>query len=308
METNNGPLVSVPVKTYNSAKTVLETLESIKAQTYQNIELIISDDCSTDDTVQLCKGWLEKNSNRFARTFLMESPINTGVTANCNRAEKACRGEWIKGIAGDDILFPECIESLIDYVTNNSGAYIVFGRVETFGPNEELCDSIKTGYDNNIDLMKSMSVEEQLELVYGGQVPPAPGCIYNRKKFAEAGIKNDERIRNIEDWPRWIIVLNHGIRFWFLDKYIVKYRVGSGVTFSSRWSSLDLYKSRRQTYLYYIFPQQYQNDPETTIENMLMEECSLYERYLDMDHFVGTVKSIKLYKFFRLIYMIFHNR
>ena len=52
------PLVSVVVITYNSAKFVIETLESVKSQTYKNIELIISDDCSTDDTVERCRLWL----------------------------------------------------------------------------------------------------------------------------------------------------------------------------------------------------------------------------------------------------------
>ena len=55
MELNNKLLVSVPVITYNSSKFVLETLESIKAQTYQNVELIISDDCSTDSTRDILK-------------------------------------------------------------------------------------------------------------------------------------------------------------------------------------------------------------------------------------------------------------
>ncbi|MDR0890977.1 MAG: glycosyltransferase [Endomicrobium sp.] len=53
----NNPLVSVCVITYNSSKYVLETLESIKTQTYQNIELIVSDDCSTDDTVEVCENY-----------------------------------------------------------------------------------------------------------------------------------------------------------------------------------------------------------------------------------------------------------
>ena len=67
----NQPLVSVTVITYNSSKTVLETLDSIKAQTYQNLELIVSDDCSTDDTVELCRNWIEQNKERFVRTELL---------------------------------------------------------------------------------------------------------------------------------------------------------------------------------------------------------------------------------------------
>lgn len=56
----NKPLVSIVVITYNSSEYVLETLESAKAQTYTNIELIVSDDCSTDETVSICKNGLKQ--------------------------------------------------------------------------------------------------------------------------------------------------------------------------------------------------------------------------------------------------------
>ncbi len=106
-------LVSIAVIIYNSSKYVVEMLESVKAQTYANIELIISDDHSTDDTVNVCQQWIEKNKEKFIRTDLITTPENKGVSANCtncNRGIKAAQGEWIKFIAGDDILLPECIE------------------------------------------------------------------------------------------------------------------------------------------------------------------------------------------------------
>ncbi|KAA6320476.1 putative glycosyltransferase EpsE, partial [termite gut metagenome] len=103
---NEQPLVSIVVITYNSSKYVLETLESAKVQTYQNIELIVSDDCSTDDTVDVCQNWLDENKERFVRTELLIVLKNTGVSANCNRGYKVAKGEWIKGVAGDDMLFP----------------------------------------------------------------------------------------------------------------------------------------------------------------------------------------------------------
>ena len=58
------PLVSINITTYNSSKFIIETLESAKMQTYQNIELIVSDDSSVDNTVELCKKWIEKNKGK----------------------------------------------------------------------------------------------------------------------------------------------------------------------------------------------------------------------------------------------------
>ena len=102
------PLVSIIVITYNSSKYVLETLESAKAQTYQNIELIVSDDCSTDNTVEICHNWIEQNKERFVRTELITVEKNTGIAPNCNRGVKAAKGEWVKLIAGDDVLHQNC--------------------------------------------------------------------------------------------------------------------------------------------------------------------------------------------------------
>ena len=70
-------MVSIIVITYNSAKYVLETLESARAQTYQNIELIISDDGSQDNTVEMCKDWLSENNKCFVSTELLTVEKNT---------------------------------------------------------------------------------------------------------------------------------------------------------------------------------------------------------------------------------------
>jgi glycosyltransferase involved in cell wall biosynthesis len=130
---NTVPLVSITVITYNSSKFVLETLQSAKQQTYRNIELIISDDCSTDETVEICRQWVEENKDRFVRTKIITSDYNTGIPANSNRAVRASKGEWIKGIAGDDILLPDCISQNVEYVTSvNSEALIVFSLLRLF--------------------------------------------------------------------------------------------------------------------------------------------------------------------------------
>lgn len=87
------------VITYNSSKTVVETLESIKAQTYQNLELIVSDDCSPDKaTIETVQKWLDANGSRFVHAELVTADRNTGVSGNINRGVAKSHGEWIKSL------------------------------------------------------------------------------------------------------------------------------------------------------------------------------------------------------------------
>jgi len=121
------PLVSIIVITYNSSKYVLETLESAKAQTYQNIELIVSDDCSTDNTVQICRNWIQENKEKFIRTELLTVEENTGISPNCNRGAFKATGEWIKLIAGDDRLKNNCIDEFVKATQNNDSMLFLSG-------------------------------------------------------------------------------------------------------------------------------------------------------------------------------------
>ena len=74
------PIVTVIVYSYNSSQYIFETLESIRNQTYPSLMLIISDDCSTDNTVEICKKWIDKNESRFIKTKLLTYEKNTGIS------------------------------------------------------------------------------------------------------------------------------------------------------------------------------------------------------------------------------------
>ena len=84
--------ISVMVVTYNSEYTIEETLNSVLLQSYgaENIELIITDDCSKDNTVSIIKKWSVYNKNKFYRVVLIENSVNKGVSENCNIGWKAC--------------------------------------------------------------------------------------------------------------------------------------------------------------------------------------------------------------------------
>lgn len=78
------PLFSMIVIMYNSFKTIVETLNSIKSRDYFNIELIISDDCSSDEKLNICKLWLREKTNIFKRVDIITF-INTITSTNCNQ-------------------------------------------------------------------------------------------------------------------------------------------------------------------------------------------------------------------------------
>ena len=273
------PLVSVAVITFNSSKYVLETLESIKAQTYQNIELIISDDCSTDNTMQLCKIWCEQNKERFARIQYVEVEQNTGVSANCNRAEDACEAEWVKLIAGDDMLLPNCLTDFMEYVQTHEDVVYVFGKIELFDDIQKKIVYNDTWPNYSIFLLDSSKEQYDFFLRNGNCIPSA-SVFYNKNRSINLGIRCDERIPFIEDRPRWYQLFEQNVRLHFVGKYVVRYRVchkeslSVGSTYSDRF-----YSSQRLIYYYYNFPKEYRENQLKCIENIVRHEILIYENY-----------------------------
>lgn len=215
-------LVSIVVITYNSAKYVLETLESTKKQTYKNIELIITDDCSTDDTVQICRDWLDKNGKYFIDAKLIASPVNTGIPANANRGYKAAQGEWIKGIAGDDILLPNCVESLL---RASKKCDILVGISQSFKivDGKRILGAQYPSEDNYAFFNDSAMKQHKRLLVNSFNF--APGSFISKNVFLKLG-GYDEHFRYLEDLPFWLKCTSNGYKLSLLKEPVVLYRTG----------------------------------------------------------------------------------
>jgi glycosyltransferase involved in cell wall biosynthesis len=223
----NEPLVSIIVITYNSAKFVLETLESAKTQTYENIELIVSDDASTDDTVEICHTWIGKNKNRFVRTELITVPENTGIPANCNRGLRAAKGEWVKFIAGDDALYEHAIQSNISFVHKNPYVKALFTSMDEYQTSFN-CSSLlqKVPSSNSIDVfLKLKTAKDQyfFLITTGGFLGVTPTAFILRRFIVDAD-GFDERFKHNEDLPMWIKLTKIGVKFYFNPIITVKYR------------------------------------------------------------------------------------
>ena len=99
------PLVSVCIPAYNSSAYIEETIRSVLAQEYRNIELIVVDDRSADDTVDIVKR-LQKEDGRIK---LFENQENLGIPGNWSRCLKLCQGEFVKLICADDVIEPNAL-------------------------------------------------------------------------------------------------------------------------------------------------------------------------------------------------------
>ena len=267
------PLVTVGVYTYNSSKTVLETLESIKSQAYPRLELIVADDCSTDKTVPICKKWISRNKDRFVNTQIIIPEKNTGQSGNYNRALKASHGEWIKDIDGDDLLTPNCIEDYVNFVKEHPEAIFVFGKAEVFGTSKQAIDKFNKVFDYHFF---DLPVQEKYErLITKGNCIASPSAFSNVLQRKEMGLFYDERIPLLEDLPMWVRATKIGIDLFFLDKVVCQYRVGgNGVTSGKGHIKYGL--SVRLYYLYYIFPELYERNPKEALNKLAERDTQLY--------------------------------
>lgn len=200
-ENNHNILVSVVVITYNSSKYVIETLESIRLQSYKNIELIISDDGSTDDTIEKCNAWIEKNKDRFVRAKVLTVACNTGIPANCNRAVRTCTGEWIKIIGGDDLLLKHCIDLFVSEISPEKE--IVIGLVQNFYQRDEKRIESGTVPVNTRYFFFQRDAKFQHNYLLTKSFNFSPGAFIRRSLYQDLDYY-EEQFRLLEDLPFWL--------------------------------------------------------------------------------------------------------
>ena len=246
---NHTPLVSVGIITYNSSKYVLDALESVKAQTYKNIELIVSDDCSTDNTVEICQNWIEENRSRFVNSTLITVEKNTGTAANGNRTFAACKGDWVRLCAGDDALFPDSIEKFVCFVTDHPDAKFVVGNIKEYKfsfEKENVVEGHMSIYNDNNDIIDKPSEEQFRKMLYGNSfIPPA---VFNNMEVVRELGGYDEKYRILEDFPFYLKAMKAGYKFYKIDEYVHKYRTSDTNVFG-RMDVLFNYKHQYYDYM-----------------------------------------------------------
>ena len=164
---NNKDLVSIIMPTYNCAKFIAESIDSVIAQTYTNWELIIVDDCSTDNTKEILTSYLQKYPN-IHYTFLTE---NSGPAVARTEALKQAKGDYIAFLDSDDIWCPEKLSKQIVFMKENNIAFSCTGyeQIEENGKSKKIAiiPPEKNDYTTMLRLANSIG---NLTVMYDRQV------------------------------------------------------------------------------------------------------------------------------------------
>ena len=107
-------LVSIIMPSYNTAPFIDESIQSVQAQSYQDWELIIVDDCSTDNTKEIIKQYLKDERIKY-----LKNDKNCGAAVSRNRALREAKGKWIAFLDSDDLWKPEKLEKQIKFMKEN---------------------------------------------------------------------------------------------------------------------------------------------------------------------------------------------
>jgi alpha-1,3-rhamnosyltransferase len=227
----NRPLVSIIISAFNSSGFIEETLHSIRNQTWAELELIVSDDCSQDNTVEICRNWIRNYKSRFVRAELITNEYNKGVAGNANRGIGAAKGVWIKFLGADDTLKPTCIEDNMSWIASHPETAVLFSKIEVYKEkfSQESLISVIPGdpiTKSGIMAPERDAYSQYRMLLVSDRIHFSPSVFIKREVLLSVGAFEEE-YKTFEDYPVWLKLTKAGIRLDFMDRITVNYRMHS---------------------------------------------------------------------------------
>lgn len=205
------PLVSVAVITYNQKEYLSECIDSILAQEYPNVQIVVADDGSSDGSQELLREYKEKYPEVFV---LCLSQKNMGITYNSNLAHFTCTGKYIAWMGGDDVMLPMKLNKQVEFMENNADCTISYHNLDVFDS-----DTNTTLYFFN----DKKSFEGDIRVVIRqGAFNGACSTMVRADKSPKYGF--DEKIPVASDWLYWVDTLANGGEIMYIDLVLGRYR------------------------------------------------------------------------------------
>ena len=209
-------LVSIIMPSYNTGRFIKETIESILAQTYPNWELIIVDDCSTDNTDEVVTSF-QDNRIRF-----LKNDVNSGAAISRNRALREAKGKWIAFLDSDDLWLPEKLEKQISFMEQND-YHFSYTKYEEIDETGKSLGRYVTG-------PKKITKRGMYNYCW-------PGCLTVMYDAEYIGLIQIADIKKNNDYAMWLKVCQKAICY-LLQEDLAQYRRHSGSISSHGYAEL----------------------------------------------------------------------
>ncbi|MBV9453468.1 MAG: glycosyltransferase [Rubrobacter sp.] len=198
------PLVSIVIPAYNHADYLTEAIESILAQDYPNIELLVLDDGSTDNTREVLEG--------YAGRFYWEThKDNMGQAATLNKGWRMSKGEILGRLSADDLLYPEAVSASVKCLRKNLEAVLVYCDFELIDEHSRVIRRIQAPEFSYRDMVA------KLITAFG------PGTFFPRSALEKAG-PWDESLTRMPDYEYWLRLGLYG-RFVRIPRVLTAFRM-----------------------------------------------------------------------------------
>lgn len=206
-------LVSIVMPSYNTAQYISDSIQSVINQTYEQWELIIVDDCSTDNTDEVVKPFLKDG-----RITYLKNEKNSGAAMSRNRALKETHGRWIAFLDSDDLWAPEKLEKQVDFMEKNGYcfSYTKYSEIDM------------DGNKNGIVITGPKTINKTSFFNYCW-----PGCLTVMYDFNVVGLIQVEDIKKNNDYAMWLKVCRK-VDCYLLDENLASYRRGRAGSVSTQ--------------------------------------------------------------------------
>lgn len=213
MPTN--PKVSVVLITYNQQDYVGKAIESVLNQTYQNFEIIVGDDCSTDETANVIKSYKDERIKYFKTDY------NIGINGNLNLVASRAQHCYVMFISGDDKWRNDYIERIVDTFEKNPDIDVLYPQLCAIDKD----DNYINGRDTYWWHIPHRTKEENIYKAFMDcNILPSPG-IAMRKRAIDKIFPLAYSLVNMQDYAMHLDIFANGLQIYVLDEILVDYRI-----------------------------------------------------------------------------------
>lgn len=203
----NCGLVSIIMPSYNTGSYIAQSIESVLAQTYPYWELIIVDDCSTDDTDEVIAKYLSDS-----RIIYLKNATNSGAAVSRNRALSEAKGKWIAFLDSDDLWSADKLEKQICFMKNNCCHFSY----------TEYCEINEDGNSLNKKVSGPRKITKSKMYMYCW-----PGCLTVMYDAEKIGLVKISPIKKNNDYAMWLQAI-HKADCYLLKENLAQYRKRAG--------------------------------------------------------------------------------